>query len=120
MAAEEERLYEALEGAQAQFWAQIASAYPEAKYGDMGPEDVDAFNEACETAVRQWITWNVPQARFAEGDKVRHRDSRISAANPPCEVRSVEEKPDGISYTVYDPVSGETFSTPETDDLVAA
>lgn len=116
---EDKRFKEAVEGAQAQFWAQVAAAYPEAKYGDMGPEDVDAFGEACEAAVRAFLLWNTPQPRFAVGDKVRHVDTMPGI--PPAEVREVRPRTGGgFYYTLYDPSMRESFDAAETDDLVHA
>lgn len=45
--------------AQDAFWAVIVRQFPQARYGDLSPERTIAFNQAAETAIKEWIRNNV-------------------------------------------------------------
>lgn len=59
---------EILESAMMQFWEQVAADFPDVKTGDF-PPDVDVpFTNACETAIKHWLTLNAPEQEPFSGD----------------------------------------------------
>ena len=50
---------EAIENAKLAFWAEIARAYPEAKYGDVDHGVLIEFDATVERTVDHWIEMNV-------------------------------------------------------------
>ena len=54
----EQRIKEASEKAQEAFWNEIVKAFPEAKYGDIAPELIIAFDEMCEKVITHWVNTN--------------------------------------------------------------
>lgn len=53
-----ERLNNAVDAAQAAFWAEIAKAYPEAKSGDLDPWMVHQFDQITRKAAGAWVEAN--------------------------------------------------------------
>jgi hypothetical protein len=52
------RKEQARDQAEQAFWAVIAAAFPEIRTGDMAPDQVFNFNQACRIAVDQWVENN--------------------------------------------------------------
>ncbi len=59
-----------LEDAQDAFWNVIAKHVP-TQYGDFGPEETEAFDDACRRAATQWIWNNVPFKQYVWMDVLR-------------------------------------------------
>lgn len=64
------RIEDAVETASYSFWAEIAKAFPEAKYGDMDPGSVMDFQNAMTEAARIWVNNNVPETPEPETPEV--------------------------------------------------
>lgn len=45
--------------AQLAFWAEVVKHFPQATLGDLAPEVIVAFDEACDAAVSHWVELNV-------------------------------------------------------------
>lgn len=58
-----DRIQKAVRAGEEAFWAEIAGAFPEARYGDFSPEQTSAWDAACNAAVVGWIRNNVPGVR---------------------------------------------------------
>lgn len=69
------RLKAAVASADLAFWAEIATAFPEATTGDFPPEATFEWTEARDLAVLRWILFNHP-----DGDWVQ---ALINKAYPP-------------------------------------
>ena len=48
----------AKEQSQLTFWAEVARLFPEIRTGDLAPEVVFEFDEACLKAIRLWLRTN--------------------------------------------------------------
>lgn len=60
------RVIEALEDADHQFWAVIASAFPEASTGDIHPELLHVYRRTTKATVEHWVAVNVPKQATTE------------------------------------------------------
>lgn len=60
------RLDQALQKADAAFWAEIAKAFPEVKSGDFPPDLTARWTKDIGDAVLQWMLTNHPNARAIE------------------------------------------------------
>jgi len=69
-----ERLRRAVVMAEDQFWAAIAESYPEIRTGDLAPDAVHAFSQACLTAAGRWV-----EANQLDGDGDGDGDDSIAA-----------------------------------------
>ncbi|PRZ45354.1 hypothetical protein [Paraburkholderia fungorum] len=57
----EKRIEEVAELATEDFWARVASRFPEVKTGDFPPDAHLALKTATEQAIRVWLTFNHPE-----------------------------------------------------------
>lgn len=57
---EDNKIKEVADIAQQIFWDVVSLNYPEVKSGDFPPDATMEFDDACETAVDRWLTWNHP------------------------------------------------------------
>ena len=55
----EQRLENALDDAEFAFWEVVAESFSEAQGGDFPPEASMAFREACEDAIKTWLSFNL-------------------------------------------------------------
>ena len=65
----------AVDEAEQAFWEVIARFFPEAESGDLSPDAVFRFSEACTDAVEQWIDSNHPK-RLADRTASERRHER--------------------------------------------
>lgn len=59
------KLTDAVEHAEACFWMAVAEMYPDIKTGDLAPEDTIPLRRAMDTAVRAWLSRNMPRGKAA-------------------------------------------------------
>ena len=53
------RITRAIEEAELRFFRSICESFPEAKFGDLAPEEDLDFHRAAKTVVARWVQWNV-------------------------------------------------------------
>lgn len=57
----EKRIQKVNDKAMIAFFKVVAKEFKEAKYGDLGPNEVIQWDKACETVISNWVYNNIPE-----------------------------------------------------------
>lgn len=107
----DERIDDAVEGAELAAWDVVARRFPEAKSGDLDPITAHRLTETLREAVREWVQQNAPIRRgvFCPWAEVlcvdcNNRQKHDAARTLPIPYAEVGQQPNGVCDDCGEPV----------------
>lgn len=102
-----------MERAQEAFWAVVAAAHPEITTGDFGPLETIQFNQACETAIQQWVEGNRPASPPPERAYIVTVDVPVMVRVIAEDEQVAEERGDAAVASAYSLMEASLNSLPD-------